>query len=83
LQYSCCKKFASAFAKYDLNDIQKGTQEKKIRIGYQMENVSLGMQFDQKEQRSWAEMDGQVSLGILYSGIQNSKIGLENSLNTK
>lgn len=82
LQYNSGKRFASIFTKYDLNDFDKGTFEKKIRAGYTIDNIALGVQFDQKEQKSWSDMSGQLSVGFAYSGLKNTKIGLDNQINT-
>lgn len=48
-----------------------------------MDNVAFGVQFDQKESKQWGDFNGLLSLGLAYSGLKKTKLGIENKINTE
>lgn len=53
MQYTGGKNLASVLFKYDMSDIGKGTQEKKIKLGFQKDQVLFGLNFEQKNLANW------------------------------
>lgn len=66
--------------KYDLKNIQAGTQEKKLRIGYQMDKAHLCFGVNQNSAASWGRLCGETFLGLFYTGLVNKKIGLQTNM---
>ena len=62
LQYKCCNYFASMFMKYDLMNFKSGTQEKKLRLGYQFDKAQMCFGVNQIQPSSWGKFCGEAFL---------------------
>jgi hypothetical protein len=76
LQYKCCKYFASLFLKYDLQNIKVGTQEKRLRFGYDWDKAHMCFGINQANTAAWGQFVGDTFLGLFYTGIANKKVGI-------
>lgn len=51
-------------------------------MGYKKDDFLFGLNFEQKKASHWNNFLGQLSLGFVYTGINNTKIGIEHQMQT-